>query len=45
MIVQPIGASHCIRESFTIEYVMLGVPGVFASREVPEPIIILWLLF
>jgi hypothetical protein len=45
MIVQPTGAFQCRRESLTVEYVMLGFPGVFASREVPEPIIILWLLF
>ena len=45
MIVQHTGASQRIRESFAIECVMLDFPGVFASREVPEPITILWLLF
>ena len=45
MTVQPPGWSEGVTKSFPDEYVMLSGPGVFASREVPEPIIILWLLF
>ena len=45
MTAQPHGWSEDVSRSFSNEYVMLCDPGVFASREVPEPIIILWLLF
>ena len=45
MTIQPIGLTECEEKSFPAEYVMIRFPGVFASREVPEPILILWLLF